>query len=505
MRSGVEGESEFPAGVHFAPAERDPAPAEGRGWCSARALLVAALIVGLLRFHALGRWSLWIDEALTYTDYYVGIEGGEIQNPLGYWLVHATSSLFGPQPDEFSLRFLPALAGWLCIGATYWAFRPLAGRRVAALAALLVAVSSWHVYWSQNARFYTLTQLATLVGAGAFVRGLLNARVGLALLGFLVTACSAAFHPSGALLAPALLVAGNLGLRRAGVAPRASRRTLLFVWGAAALIALIGLSWAQAALRGYFLQKGAREPFSDLGELVSRVAHLAKTTGFYFTPLLCASALVGAALAWTRRELAGVLAMVAVVSVLFASVVLAVVGARMTAQYVFFLLPWVALLAALPVEQLLRRADDVALPRAWAFVLVACSLTNVGLYFTVRRGERPAWREAYQFVWSRREENDLVLGMEASVGEFYVAPWRTNLRQPEQVQWLDTWRAALPAQWARHSRRMWLIVHPEQFLDWKPADAAEVQRFLREECRLVKVWPLYVESRDLSVWVYVRD
>ncbi|MBI5363101.1 MAG: hypothetical protein HZA53_07960, partial [Planctomycetes bacterium] len=106
---------------------------------------------------------------------------------------------------------------------------------------------------------------------------------------------------------------------------------------------------------------------------------------------------------------------------------------------------------------------------------------------------------------NRREPNDLVLGMEATVGEYYVAPWRTELRQPEHVQWLDKWRATQPELWSRQSRRMWLVVNPEQFLDWNENDAAEVQRFLREECRLVKVWPLFVESRDLSVWVYVRD
>ena len=150
-------------------------------------------------------------------------------------------------------------------------------------------------------------------------------------------------------------------------------------------------------------------------------------------------------------------------------------------------------------------AGSRAVPRAWTFVLTAVLLVNTALYFSVRRGERPPWREAYQYVWNRREAGDLVLGMEATVGEFYLAPWRENLRQPEHVQWLDKWRARLPEHWSRHSRRMWLVVNPEQFLDWDPADAADVQRFLREECRLVKCWPLYVESRDLSVWVYVRD
>jgi hypothetical protein len=485
--------------------EAAPAPENASG---ARLLLALALVVGLLRFWKLGEWSLWFDEAATWTDWYVGIRGGEIQNPLGYELVHATVVLLGGRADELALRFLPAVAGWLAIPATAWAFRPVAGARAAALAALLVAASSWEFYWSQNARFYTLAQLATLLGAGLALRGLARASLVRALAGFALAASGALFHASAALLVPPLLLALVWAPARAGTARRPSRRTVLFLAGVAMVVAVLAYPWGRDTLRTYLLQKGDSNPFDDLSQLASRVAHLAKTCGFYFTPYLGAAAVVGAVLAWRRRELGGILAALVALGVLVLAALMAALGARMTAQYVFFLFPWIALLAALPALQLARDAAPGAartLARAWAFVLVACSLVTTGLYFTVRQGERPPWREAYQFVWNRREPDDLVLGMEATVGEYYVAPWRTELRQPEHVQWLDKWRATLPDLWSRHARRMWLIVNPEQFLDWNPADAAEVQRFLREECRLVKVWPLYVESRDLSVWVYVRD
>ncbi|MBK7876635.1 MAG: glycosyltransferase family 39 protein [Planctomycetes bacterium] len=474
----------------------------------ARWVLLLSLAVGLVRFWKLGAWSLWFDEAATFTDWYVGLSGGEIKNPLGYELVHRTVELLGGRPDEYALRFLPALAGWLVIPATYWAFRELAGRRAAALAALFVATSSWQVYWSQNARFYTLAELATLVGAGLVLRGFARGSAVRALLGVAVAGAGALFHPSAALAVPALVVAPIFAARRAGRPVVGQKRVLLALGGAAVVGALVAFPWAKATLGTYFLQKGAQGPF-DAGAALDRVLHLARTTGFYLTPYLGAAALVGAALAWRRRAESGLAAFAVALVVLVLVGAIAAAGARMTAQYVFFLFPWIALLAALPADELGRALADAgqrkALARAWAFVLVACSLVNTALYFTVRQGERPPWRDAYQFVWNRREENDLVLGMEATVGEYYVAPWRTELRQPEHVQWLDKWRATLPKLWARQSRRMWLVVNPEQFLDWNESDAAEVQRFLREECRLVKVWPLYVESRDLSVWVYVRD
>lgn len=465
-------------------------------------VLCLALAIGLLRFWRLGEWSLWIDEALTWTDYYVGIEGGEIQNPLGYHLVHWTVGVFGGLPDEFTLRILPAVAGFLAIPATAWAFRPLAGARASALAALFVAASSWQIYWSQNARFYTLAELVTLAGAGLYLRGFARTSLVRAFAGLAVTAAAAAFHPSAALALAPLLVAPWVAARRTREPLATRARILRGAWIVAIVVALAGAAWGHKALELYFIQKGSRDPF-ELGALLARVAHLAKTTGFYYTPLLGAAALAGAWLAWSRRTHAGVFAACVAACGLGLAAAIAVIGARMSAQYVFVFFPWIALLAALPAVEL--AAGSRAVPRAWTFVLTAVLLVNTALYFSVRRGERPPWREAYQYVWNRREAGDLVLGMEATVGEFYLAPWRENLRQPEHVQWLDKWRARLPEHWSRHSRRMWLVVNPEQFLDWDPADAADVQRFLREECRLVKCWPLYVESRDLSVWVYVRD
>lgn len=483
--------------------ERDRAwEARAENASGARLVLLAALVLGLARFWRLGEWSLWIDEALTWTDYYVGIEGGEIQNPLGYHLVHWTVGLWGGLPDEFTLRVLPALAGFLAIAATAWAFRPLAGARASALAALFVAASSWQIYWSQTARFYTLAELVSLVGVGFYLRGFASARLVLALAGLGLTASAAAFHPSAALVLVPMLVAPWIAARRTREPLGARARVLRGTWIAALVVGLAGAAWAHKALSYYLIQKGSRDPF-ELGALTARVAHLAKTSGFYFTPLLGAAAVVGVWLAWSRRTHAGMFAASVAAGGFALAAGIAVVGARMSAQYAFVFFPWVALLAALPAVELVHGSR--ALARAWTFVLTAVLAVNAALYFTVRRGERPPWREAYQFVWNRREAGDLVLGMEATVGEFYVAPWREDLRQPEHVQWLDRWRSRLPEHWARHSRRMWLVVNPEQFLDWDPADAADVQRFLREECRLVKCWPLYVESRDLSVWVYVRD
>ena len=119
---------------------RDEVPSPGgRG---ALCILLLASLVGLVRFWKLGEWSLWIDEAYTFADATFEDRQDQIWNPIGYWLIRWTVGLVGGRADEFSLRLLPAVVGWLCVPLSWWAFRRQVGDRRAALVALLVATSS---------------------------------------------------------------------------------------------------------------------------------------------------------------------------------------------------------------------------------------------------------------------------------------------------------------------------------------------------------------------------
>ncbi len=489
-------------GSNPGPGRSGPARVEGDGRDpAARWILLLALLLGLTRFWRLSRWSLWFDEAATWTDIHQGLVGAEIGNPLGYRAIALAVRLLGGVPDEFALRFLPAVLGWLAVPLTFWAFRPLSGSRRAAAAALLVAASSWHVYWSQNARFYTMAQSVSLVGAGLLVRGLWGRRRALSALGFVVAAAASSLHPSAGLLLPALALAPFLVRLARGARPLPDMRAAAALLVLLALVLLVRFDWARTTLANYLRQKPQSSP-----------AHFLLTTGFYVTPLLGAAALAGAILALARRDAFHVFAAIVAVLVLAAGLGMSLV-ARISAQYVFVVLPWIALLACVPLADSRDGAQADAIPHsalaggmraAWLGLLLLPALATTGLYFTVRQGERPQWREAYEYVWNQRQEGDLVLGMEATVGEYYLNPLATELRHPLHVAWLDSFRAHEPARWAGHARRTWYILNPEQLLDWYPEDAAAMRRFLAEECRLVKCYPLYVESRDLSVWVYVR-
>lgn len=478
--------------MHASVEERDRA---GSPW---RWILAAALLVGLVRFVRLSEWSLWIDEALTWTDYHVGLEGGEIRNPLGYAIVAWTVRALGGVPDELSLRLAPAIAGWLCIPATYLAFAGTFGRRRAAGAAVLVAVCSWHVYWSQNARFYTFAQLTTLCGAGLAFGGWRTRSFARVALGLVVSGLAALFHPSAVLVPLGWVVAAVVTGWRAPLPEERWLARRLAILGVVALAC--ASPWILATFETYRVQKAQG---ASLAAALSSVAHFARTTGFYVTPLLCVAALAGAWIGLRRRDRALVVA-ASTVAIGLAAAAAAALLVRVSAQYVFVLLPWIALLAAAPFGADEEERERGSLAGAWLALLVLASASNVGLYLTVRQGERPQWRAAYDFVASQRGERDLVLGMETPVGEHYFAPRSTDLRNTRHVAWLDYFRAREPRAWAEHGRRTWYVINPELLHDWDPADADVFRRMLANECRLVRCYPLYVESRDLSVWVYVR-
>jgi len=461
----------------------------------AQGLLGQALVVAASRFLELGSWSLWLDEALTLAD---ARHRDSIQNPLGYWLFGLFYDFAPGRPDELALRLPAALCGWLVVPAVHWAFREHLGSRAAAAAALLVALSPWHLYWSQNARFYTLAQLLTLVGGGLVLRAVAAGRAGPAAGGFLCLALAAAAHPSAALLGGALLFAP--WLLRAGGVLASTRRTegLWRVLKVAVLATLFGgAAWMLEVWWRWDDQKGSGNP-----------VHFLLSTGFLLTPLLGLGFLYGA---WRlAKRTIPVLQFLLVVTL--GSGLLALTlsfFARMSAQYVFVLLPWMAAVAAFPLAasapggRVEPEGLDARRGLAYLALLAAPMAIDSGLYFLVRNGDRPRWREAYELVFEERGPYDLVLGMEAPVAEFYLGPERDELRRWRGVTWLDSFRSRVHQEWARFPRRTWLVVNHEQLEDWGAEARGEMERYLAEDCREIEHFRVPWTPRDLDVTVYL--
>lgn len=132
-----------------------------------RLWLLALILIGLvLRLARLGEQSLWYDEGVTWwlatmsPAALLRWTAADIQPPLYYLLLWAAR--FGLGSSEWALRFPSAVFGTLTIPLLYTLARRLFPPRPAALfsapylVALLAAVSPLLVYYSQEARMYTL-------------------------------------------------------------------------------------------------------------------------------------------------------------------------------------------------------------------------------------------------------------------------------------------------------------------------------------------------------------
>jgi hypothetical protein len=149
-----------------------------------RTLLAVAgltLLGALLRFPTLDRQSFWLDELVTVSllDHGLGdvlreVPRNEATPFLYYVVAWVWGSAFGL--GEVGIRTLSALAGTATVPVAYGAGAVLVSRRTGVVAAALVAVNPFLIWYSQEARSYALL---ALLGAGtvlAFGHGLRGSR-----------------------------------------------------------------------------------------------------------------------------------------------------------------------------------------------------------------------------------------------------------------------------------------------------------------------------------------
>ncbi|HRF48049.1 MAG TPA: glycosyltransferase family 39 protein [Anaerolineales bacterium] len=148
--------------IAFLPSPLTAPDVRGLWRANAREILAVAAVGALgigLRFYQLGALPVVIngDEGLIGM-FAQATSNGSLANPFALWenigtlylhLINAALRGLGPSP--LSLRLLPAIGGSLAIFTTYLFARQIGGRRVAVLAAALIAMSHIHIHFSRTA------------------------------------------------------------------------------------------------------------------------------------------------------------------------------------------------------------------------------------------------------------------------------------------------------------------------------------------------------------------
>jgi len=132
------------------------------------ALLAIMLLGAALRFYGLGVQSLSGDELASWDfsnretlSQPIGGARGDIHPPLYFLILRLAQWIFGDA--EWALRLPSALAGWLCIPAIYLLGKRLYAEREGLKAALFFAVLWAPIYYSQEARSYSMLILLSIL------------------------------------------------------------------------------------------------------------------------------------------------------------------------------------------------------------------------------------------------------------------------------------------------------------------------------------------------------
>src|SRR5581483_10632015 len=138
-------------------------------------MISLALILGLgLRLISLNQ-SLWLDEAtsalttkMSLRYFFFQFITGDFHPPLYYLTLRPWSTLFGS--SEIALRSLSVLFGTATIYLVYLIGRKMFNEEVGIITALLLATSSLHVYYSQEARMYSMSAFLVCLAIYLFLK-----------------------------------------------------------------------------------------------------------------------------------------------------------------------------------------------------------------------------------------------------------------------------------------------------------------------------------------------
>ena len=251
-------------------------------------LLLAAITLGAfaLRVVRLDFQPLWWDEG--YSMFFATRDFGtmlartavDIHPPLYYALLQIWIALAGTGED--AVRLLSVVIGVATIPLIYALAHKLFGnRRVALIAALLLALSPFHIYYSQEVRMYGLVTLLCLASVYLFVQ-LLSMPPGkpntMLVAGAYILVTTAALYTqyyAAFIVAFEILFFFIIAFRRSPLAPRNSFVHWIAAWVSITLLYLPWVIYAGGKLYTYVTAKVSIERYAPLDPLTFLAQHLA--------------------------------------------------------------------------------------------------------------------------------------------------------------------------------------------------------------------------------------
>ncbi len=403
------------------------------------------LLGAALRFYHLDDKSLWYDELGTAM--YTAPDKSlleVVRSPLEVPVIPApplyflSTYLFRQISDSESLLRLPSVFyGLLAIAATYVLGKALLGPREGLIGAFLLTISSFHIRYSQEARYYALLLLLAVLSLYFFYRGL-HRNDRLSWVGYIISSTLAVYTHLFAFLflgVEAVYAVVHFAARRLRSHDAAARRGRRSRWRdepffsfllSALVMALVSLPMLPFTVSGLLSRKGLGGHIpttinrTSLSYLAAIVDLFGAGPGLAF---LCYLAALGLGLYFLARRARQQLVLAALwITLPFLVVFLVPTGHNFRLRYVIFMLPMFLLVVSAGLIGLsdfispwlvkrIRREKMVTLIRP-ATVAIACvvfsALSLVALQ-RYRDEEKQPWGKAAAFLQSVVGHNEAVI------------------------------------------------------------------------------------------------
>lgn len=468
-------------------------------WMPYAWLALITLFAAALRFYKLGAWSFWIDEIFTVNHAVAHFSTPElfVDNipPARNWFpvsVILTAQVFNYWGvNEFTARLVAALFGIITIPALYLPVRKMFKSRVALITVLLLAVSPWHLEWSQNARGYTALLLFSWLAVFAFYFGLEKDRPLYFLLFFGCLYLAASERLIALFILPALVVYLVVVKLLPVEKPGGLRARNLYIL--LAPVFLLGVYQAYGSI-----QYGESIIGSILDEILTTffgkpIENPFTQTVFQVFKLgipLFALCLLSGIYIWLQRQRAGLLFMLGA-AVPFFLVILVTPFMFTEERYAFVSLPGWLVLAALGIDALLVRVKkfETLLAVGMLAALLADALGANLLYYRINHGNRWDYRSAFALVQANWQEGDMVVSTFSEMGNYYL-----NL--DDVVRWDDVNAAGIEA----GGQRVWFVVIPD--MAWYTG-TEDFYWWVSHHTRMIKtIYIRTIDNTNLEIYLY---
>ena len=467
-------------------------------------LLPLIILVGsLLRVPSLEHESLWFDELASWfrsnsPDLGTVLEsfGGTFQSPGFETLLFFVQKYLGD--SEFALRFPSAVAGVLAIPMIYLLAAQLYSPGEGLIAAALMAVGWCPIYYSQEARAYSLLLLFSILTfhlwismMRAFRRGDSPSYRTMGLYLFSATACAYLHYFGLYLVALQGLAAGAILVRKP--------ETLLKIIVIYLAVALLYLPWLPAMLEDL----SRKEFWAKPPEIYSFVSHLqfifgespliyTVVMGLYGHLLIRSLGIKEGSVLRIDPLSPGVLLSLWLVVPFIGAFVKSIIStSALIFRYLIISLPPAYLLLSRAITQLPFKARSQI---AVALMLVGLFLGDLILvkhYYSLPH--KPQWREAVEYIVGRDAlyENSLIIGCALGQQEHYLNYYFSKMDSPRRVDLRGCGQQHI-------TNTMWLVdsKNPSYiwFIEAEEKPGQQFRGFLTQNFELVKR-KTFVEAR----------